>query len=133
MVLADYEATDEPGTLSVSKGEVVEIRDHAKNDWCLIRSFSRADTEGWIPAAFLTPYREIGRVGHVRSTSSPHSYSVSTSDSEELSGRSSSSPILMSPDALETYDSEEHRAEAEERRRWVPYRMLCSSWEAVRK
>ncbi len=110
--------------LSVSEGEVVEVLDHSRNDWCLVRPATRPNNEGWVPAAYLAPYRDIGRV---RSPTLPH-YSLSTSDesdvSTEMSGRSSSSPVVMSPEAVEVYDNEEHRADAEERRR-------CVRWEGL--
>ena len=107
--------------LSVSEGEVVEVLDHSRNDWCLVRPATRPHSEGWVPAAYLAPYRGVERGQQVRSPTSPHYYSLSTSDesdvSTEMSERSSTSPVVMSPEALEVYDSEEHRAEAEERRR----------------
>jgi len=104
--------------LSVSEGEVVEVLDHSRNDWCLVRPAIRSHSEGWVPAAYLAPYREIARV---RSPVSHH-YSLSTSDDSDVSmensgDRNSSSPLILSPDTLEVFDNEETRAEAEERRR----------------
>ena len=57
VVLADYEAT-EPGMLSVHEGELVEVLDISRNDWCLIRPASRQSMEGWVPTAFLKPYND---------------------------------------------------------------------------
>ena len=113
--------------LSVSEGEVVDVLDHSRNDWCLVRPATRPHSEGWVPAAYLTPYREISRV---RSPTAHH-YSLSTSDESDVStetsgGQSSPSPMVLSPDILEVYDNEENRAEAEERRRCdLTYRKGC--------
>ena len=55
VLLADYQAT-ESGMLSVSEGELVEVIDTSRNEWCLVRTASRDMLEGWVPAAYLKPY-----------------------------------------------------------------------------
>ena len=42
--------------LSVSEGELVEVIDTSRNEWCLVRTASRDMLEGWVPAAYLKPY-----------------------------------------------------------------------------
>ena len=121
VVLANYEATDE-SMLSVNEGEVVEVLDQSKNDWCLVCPSSRTDVEGWVPLPYLTPYVE-GR-GAAESNRSPrgsmprtYSLSISSDESTEMSVRSSVSPAVLTPETLTLCDTEEQRSLAEERRR----------------
>ena len=55
VVLHDYTAT-EPGMLSVHEGELVEVMDISRNEWCLVQPSSRQSVEGWVPTAYLKPY-----------------------------------------------------------------------------
>lgn len=54
-VLADY-AADEEGTVSVSKGNLVEVIDNTQTDWALIRTIGQYPKEGWVPSEFISPY-----------------------------------------------------------------------------
>lgn len=48
--------------MQVSRGDLVEVFDHSRNEWCLIRPVGRPgqeveeDVEGWVPASYLKPY-----------------------------------------------------------------------------
>jgi len=55
VVLADYQAT-ESGMLTVYEGELVEVIDISRNEWCLVRPIARGAAEGWVPATYLKPY-----------------------------------------------------------------------------
>ena len=55
VVLADYQAT-ESGMLTVYEGELVEVIDISRNEWCLVRPIARVAVEGWVPATYLKPY-----------------------------------------------------------------------------
>ena len=67
MVLADYPGEEE-GTVRVWRGDLVEVIDISRNEWCLVRPVVRAECEGeegegegeeeegWVPAGFLKPY-----------------------------------------------------------------------------
>ena len=62
-VLADYPGEEE-GTVRVWAGDLVEVVDISRNEWCLVRPVDRSggqdeqqvEEEGWVPAAFLKPY-----------------------------------------------------------------------------
>ncbi len=62
VVLADYKAT-EGGMLSVGEGELVEVLDISRNEWCLVRPSTRPLEEGWVPMGYLKPYnsRDYGK------------------------------------------------------------------------
>ncbi len=113
MVLADYTAT-ELGMLSVNEGEMVEVIDTSRNEWCLVKPMSRP-SEGWVPTAYLSPY------GNERYTplnhTSPRFRSLSPSEESDTSTEISERGVPLSPELLETCDDEEQRAYAEERRR----------------
>ena len=53
--MADFIAREE-GTLSVRKGELVEVIDTSRNSWTLIRTVNREPREGWIPSEFIKRY-----------------------------------------------------------------------------
>ena len=68
VVLADYPGEEE-GTVRVWQGDLVEVIDISRNEWCLIRPVLRSEEageereevgeweeEGWVPAGFLKPY-----------------------------------------------------------------------------
>lgn len=59
VVLANYEAT-ESGMLTVYTGELVEVIDISRNEWCLVKTTARDTVEGWVPAAYLKPYDSGG-------------------------------------------------------------------------
>ena len=42
--------------LSVHEGELVEVMDISRNEWCLVQPSSRQSVEGWVPTAYLKPY-----------------------------------------------------------------------------
>ena len=51
------------GTVRVSQGDLVEVIDISRNEWCLVRPVARSAEEeeegeegGWVPAGFLKPY-----------------------------------------------------------------------------
>ena len=66
-MLADYPGEEE-GTLRVGQGDLVEVFDISRNEWCLVRPVGRTgreggegeeeeeEEEGWVPAAYLKPY-----------------------------------------------------------------------------
>ena len=106
--------------LSVTKGELVNVLGRSKNNWCLISPASRTNIEGWVPSSFLRPHSDEGG----RSHDMLPRYSLSLSDhSTEISGRSSSSSTIMSPDGLDVCDTEESRALAQEKLRWAVIRI----------
>ncbi len=47
--------------LTVHEGELVEVIDTSRNEWCLVRPSGREE-EGWVPAAYLKPY-DVGGYG----------------------------------------------------------------------
>ena len=53
--MADYVAGDE-GTVSVNKGNLVEVIDNSQAEWALIRTIGQYPQEGWIPSDFISPY-----------------------------------------------------------------------------
>ena len=73
VVLADYPGEEE-GTVRVWQGDLVEVIDISRNEWCLIRPVLHSEEtagkkeeeeeegvgeweeEGWVPAGFLKPY-----------------------------------------------------------------------------
>lgn len=59
MVLADYHAT-ESGMLTVHSGDLVEVMDISRNEWCLVRPSSSQSIEGWVPMGYLKPYNVQG-------------------------------------------------------------------------
>ena len=42
--------------LTVYEGELVEVIDISRNEWCLVRPIARVAVEGWVPATYLKPY-----------------------------------------------------------------------------
>ncbi len=48
--------------LTVHEGEMVEVIDTSRNEWCLVRPSGRGEEEGWVPAAYLKPY-DVGSYG----------------------------------------------------------------------
>ena len=59
----------EEGTLSVQKGELVEVIDTSRNEWTLIRTVDREPKEGWIPSDFIKRYNYMdpyGKCVHLR-------------------------------------------------------------------
>ena len=42
--------------LTVYVGELVEVIDISRNEWCLVRPIAREAVEGWVPATYLKPY-----------------------------------------------------------------------------
>ena len=58
-MLADYTAT-ESGMLSVREGELVEVLDISRNEWCLVHPSTRPLDEGWVPMGYLKPYNSRG-------------------------------------------------------------------------
>ena len=53
--------------MQVWRGDLVEVFDISRNEWCLVRPVGRPadqedeeEVEGWVPASFLKPYREGG-------------------------------------------------------------------------
>ena len=42
--------------LTVYEGELVEVIDISRNEWCLVRPIARGAAEGWVPATYLKPY-----------------------------------------------------------------------------
>ena len=59
-MLADYPG-DEEGTVRVWQGDLVEVIDISRNEWCLVRLVGRIGMEGegeegWVPAGYLKPY-----------------------------------------------------------------------------
>ena len=42
--------------LTVHEGELVEVMDISRNEWCLVQPSSRQSVEGWVPTAYLRPY-----------------------------------------------------------------------------
>ena len=51
--------------MRVWEGDLVEVIDISRNEWCLVRAIGRVgeegegeggQEEGWVPAAFLKPY-----------------------------------------------------------------------------
>ena len=115
MVLADYEGT-EPGMLSVSEGELVELLDTSNNAWSLVKPASRPSTDGWVPMAYISPYNADG-FSHPNHTPSLRYHSVSSSEESDTPTEVFEHAPLMSPEVLETYDSEEKRASAQEKRK----------------
>lgn len=114
VVLADYEGT-EPGMLSVSEGELVELLDTSDNAWSLVKPVSRPTTDGWIPMAYIAPYAAEG-YSNPNHTPSLRYHSVSSSEESDTPTEVFEHPPLLSPEVLERYDSEEKRASAEEKR-----------------
>lgn len=112
-MLADYAGT-EPGTLSVREGELVELLETSTNEWCLVKPLTHPCTDGWVPMAYLCPYRSDEYLNH---TPSPHYRLLSSSDESDTPTEVSEQSPITSPEVLETYDNEEQRAEAEERRK----------------
>lgn len=115
MVLADYTAT-EPGMLSVSEGELVELIETSSNEWCLVRSRTRPSMDGWVPMAYVCP---CGSESFANHTPSPRGNSFSTSSSEESQTPTelSEQSFTMPPETIETYDDEDQRANSEEKRK----------------
>lgn len=116
MVLADYVAT-EPGMLTVSEGELVELIETSSNEWCLVRSRSRPAMDGWVPMAYVCP---CGSEGFAHHTPSPHGNSFSTSsdeDSQTPTDQLSEHSFIMTPEPLEACDEEDQRANSEEKRK----------------
>ena len=46
--------------LTVHEGELVEVMDISRNEWCLVQPSSRQSVEGWVPTAYLRPYDSGG-------------------------------------------------------------------------
>jgi len=46
--------------LTVYSGELVEVIDISRNEWCLVKTMARDTVEGWVPAAYLKPYDSGG-------------------------------------------------------------------------
>lgn len=63
VVLADYKAT-EGGMLSVGEGELLEVLDISRNEWCLVRPSTRPLEEGWVPMTYLKPHNSKGYGKH---------------------------------------------------------------------
>lgn len=124
VVLADYVAT-EAGMLTVSEGELVEVMDTSRNEWCLVRPMTRPSLEGWIPMAYLSPF---GGETYPSHTPSPRFRAFSSSEESDTPTELSEQSYPMSPDVVEPYDDEERRIDAEERRRCAFIRMMCSIW-----
>ena len=68
-VLADYTAGEE-GTVSVSKGNLVEVIDNTQTDWALIRTIGQYPKEGWVPGDFISPYNMSRQSLHDEGTGS---------------------------------------------------------------
>ncbi len=114
VVLADYEGA-EPGMLSVSEGELVELLDTSSNAWGLVKPTSLPATDGWVPMAYISPYNTDG-FANPNHTPSLRYHSVSSSEDSD-SNEVFEHPTVMSPEVFEqAYDSEEQRASAEEKR-----------------
>ena len=62
VTIADFVAQEE-GTLSVRKGELVEVIDTSRNEWTLIRTVDREPREGWIPSDFIKRYNYLDSYG----------------------------------------------------------------------
>lgn len=60
--MADFSAQEE-GTLSIRKGEVVEVIDSSRNKWALVRTIDREPSEGWIPSEFIRRYNYMDPYG----------------------------------------------------------------------
>ena len=104
--------------LSVNEGELVEVLDTSRNEWCLVKPVSRSSLEGWVPMAYLNSCSAEGVYPYANQTPSPRFRSLSSSEESDTPTEvSDHSSTVLSPDLLETYDDEEQRLDAEERRR----------------
>ena len=53
VALVDCLAT-EPGTIDIGEGEVLEMIDNSRHDWCLVRRTTfREPSEGWVRSSFI--------------------------------------------------------------------------------
>ena len=116
VVLADYEGT-ETGMLSVTEGELVELLDTSSNAWGLVKPTTRPSIDGWVPMAYITPYRADGFTNSTHHAPSLRYHSVSSSEESDTPTDVFEHATVMSPEVLEAYDSAEQRAAAEEKRK----------------
>ena len=104
--------------LTVNEGEIVEVLDTSRNEWCLVKPLSRVSMEGWVPTAYLHPYDNQG-YSRPNQSPSPRFRHLSSSEDSDTPTEASDRSSLFSPEVLEKYDDEERRLDAEERRRCV--------------
>ena len=78
--MAAFTAREE-GTLSVRKGELVEVIDTTRNEWTLIRTVDREPREGWIPSDFIKRYNYMepyGKWAHLRERKPQTTWTISS-------------------------------------------------------
>ncbi|CAI8009161.1 Kalirin, partial [Geodia barretti] len=149
VVLADYPGEEE-GTVRVWQGDLVEVIDISRNEWCLIRPVLHSEEtagkkeeeeeegvgeweeEGWVPAGFLKPYSG-GGFAYPFPRFAPH---ISTDDESDEEGESLSGdetePLPLTPEPnLTPYPDPERRAEAAKKLCFIVSELVSSEKDYV--
>eukprot|EP00731_Ephydatia_muelleri_P020165 Em0012g990a len=138
VALVDCLAT-EPGTIDIGEGEVLEMIDNSRHDWCLVRRTTfREPSEGWVRSSFIRYCSKgdsnsaLGR--GVESIVPCHTRTGSNeSDMSDLCEPQPSSMCLSPETNVEPYEDESQRKDAIEKRDCVLSELLKTEKEYVEK